>query len=435
MKEGFFKKNYAWVICIACTLAIFCTAGFCNNMLSVYLPFIQAKDLTSSQGSLIFTIRSSSSLIAMLLINNYYKKFSLKTGLTIGLGFSILSAFLYSIGGSVFMYYIAAVFSGFGFSLAGFVPVTLLIENWFHSKKGLALGISALGSGLATIFFPKSVTRIAENSGLRAAFLYQVVILLVCSILIFLLIKSVPDEKNFFAFDKQSRASKQDKTSIGYNTLQKPDWILIILLNLFYGGAIGTAIGHISILFTSSEYAAETAALMVSLFGICQAVGKLIFGFLCDKVGTKLATCVDMVLSGAGCLCAAMLNGTDILPCVLVAVLFGLGFAPAMSGISLWSNDISAGPKFTSTMKWWQVLYSLGCIVSSSFPGRIYAKTGEYKSSFILMGIMIFLGMICLIFIYSINTKRRNEDNKITAGKNEDDQMSAGKNQDDQINA
>lgn len=400
------KRNYPWIVCFAGMLVIFCTTGFCNNLLSVYLPYIQASGISSAQGSLLFTIRSGASLVAMLIIDRYYDKLTLRKGLAGGLLFTILATVFYGIGGSALVYDIGAVLSGFGFCLAGFVPITLLINNWFKTRKGLALGICAMGSGVATIFFPPVVTSIAENHGVRAAFFFQTIILIIVSVVVILFIRNTPEEIQAAAYEKGEAASK---TSGGYDTMKPVDWIPTALVILCMGGGIGGALAHMTIVFTTSAYPAATAALMISLCGICQTVGKLIYGGLCDRIGVMITSAIWMLMSAGGMFCAIFLNGTSLAPCLLMVILFGLGFAPALSGISLWAHDIVDGPRYTTVMKWMQILYSIGTMIFSGFPGWIYGKTGEYRSSFVGMGVLMLISVGSLIVLYRMNIRRRTQ--------------------------
>jgi hypothetical protein len=78
MKKRF---HYGWVICISCTVLMVCTMGFAVNAFSIYMPYIQkAHGFTSSQLSLVPTVRSLFSLIALLTVDKYFQKTGLRAG-------------------------------------------------------------------------------------------------------------------------------------------------------------------------------------------------------------------------------------------------------------------------------------------------------------------------------------------------------------------
>ena len=97
------RIHYAWVICL-CGLWLFvCNMGLCSNILSVYLPFIEASGLSDSMGSAILSIRCLFSFAVTFLVELYYRKLSLRTGILIASIIGAVSAAVYSIGGSAFI--------------------------------------------------------------------------------------------------------------------------------------------------------------------------------------------------------------------------------------------------------------------------------------------------------------------------------------------
>ena len=76
--------HYGWVVCITCTLLLFITMGTVSNGFSVYLPYIMdERGLTHAQTSSLVTLRCLTAFLAMLTIGWYYKKVSLRLGVSI----------------------------------------------------------------------------------------------------------------------------------------------------------------------------------------------------------------------------------------------------------------------------------------------------------------------------------------------------------------
>ena len=76
--------HYGWVVCITCTLLLFITMGTVSNGFSVYLPYIMdERGLTHAQTSSLVTLRCLTAFLAMLVIGWYYKKVSLRLGVSI----------------------------------------------------------------------------------------------------------------------------------------------------------------------------------------------------------------------------------------------------------------------------------------------------------------------------------------------------------------
>ena len=92
------KRHYAWVVCL-CGLWLFvCNMGLCSNILSVYLPFIEAEGLSDSMGSAILSIRCLFSFAVTFLVEFYYRKLSLRRGIFLASLIGAASAVVYSAG-------------------------------------------------------------------------------------------------------------------------------------------------------------------------------------------------------------------------------------------------------------------------------------------------------------------------------------------------
>ena len=151
------KIHYAWVICL-CGLWLFvCNMGLCSNILSVYLPFIEASGLSDSMGSAILSIRCLFSFAVTFLVELYYRKLSLRTGILLASLIGVASTLIYSIGGSAFLYYTGAALGGIAYGLGAIYPTSLLLSRWFHTHRGLDLGISSAGSGVAAMAFSENL--------------------------------------------------------------------------------------------------------------------------------------------------------------------------------------------------------------------------------------------------------------------------------------
>ena len=172
------RVHYAWVICLAGTLMIVCNMGLCSNILTTYLPFIEATGISGSQGSAILSIRCLFSLLSMFVVAAYYRKLSLRLGVFLATLMGAAGSLLFSVGGSAAVYFTAAAVCGVGYGFGSTIPMAILVKNWFSARQGLALGICAAGSGLATVIFSPILSAIAGRLSLGAAFRFQTCVFL-----------------------------------------------------------------------------------------------------------------------------------------------------------------------------------------------------------------------------------------------------------------
>ncbi|MBR5590612.1 MAG: hypothetical protein IKW40_03690, partial [Anaerotignum sp.] len=154
------RFHYAWVICLTCLWLFICNMGLCSNILTLYLPFIEATGISDSMGSAILSVRCFSSFITTFFVGVFYQKFSLRIGILIASLTGAAGSLVFALGGNAFIYYIGAVLLGIAYGAGCVYPVSLLLTNWFHTRKGLAVGISFSGSGVCMTFFSPLLSHI-----------------------------------------------------------------------------------------------------------------------------------------------------------------------------------------------------------------------------------------------------------------------------------
>ena len=386
MKEDNKMKriHYAWVICGVCTLTMICSMGFCCTCQGVYLPYIMETGLSGSEGSLILSLRSFSSLAAIFFISRYYEKVSLRTGIAVALILCSAGMILFSLGGSVWVYYAAALVLGFGYSLSASIPVSLLISEWFAGHRGKALGICSAGSGVAAICIPPCVEYLVRNFSLRVMFLTLAGVILLADLLIWSLIRNTPEEMGLTAYG--GKEEKMDKAFSGGVYLPIAGWGCLIVLMVLQG-SFTPAGNHLSVLMTTSGYTTELAATVLSLYGVSIMVGKLVFGAAVDRIGAERATVVAYVLAIASCLLPLKMDGVLLWPCLVTVLLSGVASPPNSVGIALVAADISAKESFGSTMKWMEIVSILGSIVFGIMPGAYYDIYGSYQGAYVILAV------------------------------------------------
>lgn len=395
------EGKYSWMICAACTLLIICTMGTCTNAFSVYLPYITSQGLEASATSAILTVRCLFSLIGMLLVPVFYRCFSLRLGMTLTCIMAAFSFLVYSMADSAPMFYIAAALAGLGYGLGSLIPVALMINRWFKTGRGFAMGICTAGTGISTIAFPPLITLICEKLSLQTAFLLECLFLLLCALLIWLVLRDTPEETGRKAYDKGTEAVKV-KTVNHYN-LSGFSWPLMITAILMLGGVSTAAPGHFPVLFAGKGYDVYLISIAVSVFGLLLAVGKLVYGKVADRLGGYAPSLGFLFFLAAGCVFSCV-SSSSVLPMFLAVVLMGFGFPLASVGLSVLSADLADERHYMSTLKWFQIAYAGGGMMFSALPGILFEQFGTYVLSYGIFFVMTTLIIISVGIVYHRRT-------------------------------
>ncbi len=312
-------------------------------------------------------------------------------GVLVGAGFSLLyfttSYTLWVLGFGV----LAGIGIGFGYASA-----TPPAFKWFpSSKSGLIAGIVVSGFGIAPVYIAPLATLLVNNYGIHTTMLIFglsfLVIVTACS----RLLQNPPP--GFIPVEKQKPTTFQQAangTGKDYSPreiFKLPSFYLIWFI-LFIGSGAGLmVIASISGMARSSL--GESAFLAVATIAIGNASGRIIAGFISDKIGRVLTLFILLLFQASLMFLAATMIGdhTSALVIVLFATFIGFNFG----------TNLSLFPTFTKVfwgMKNFGVNYGiiltawgLGGFVFSRLSQTLFAGSGNHQLSFYIAGACLLL--------------------------------------------
>lgn len=170
------------------------------------------------------------------------------------------------------------------------VPYGVVISHWFDCHRGLALGMSMMGIGIGSIVVPILAQRLIIMFGWRMAFaIFGAAVLLLSLPVIAALLQNDPRQRGLEPDgnerDQLSPLPPQDKQGLTWHEIwHSPTfWIMICIFSLAGVGVHG-AILHMSAIFTDRGVTAERAAIATSLVGAGALLGRLVSGYLLDRI-------------------------------------------------------------------------------------------------------------------------------------------------------
>lgn len=378
------RPHYAWFICLGAALSLFVTMGLGVNTFTIYQPEIIALNrFTNAQGSWITTTRSLFILGTLLVVNQLCARFGLRLVMTLGMLFIGVSCFSFGLSTTFPMYCVSAALTGIGYCLGGMVPLSLIIANWFDSRRGLALGMASAGSGLATIFAPTIITGLIHGAGLRTAFFAEGGFILVLAAINWLILRDTPAGLGIspYRLDGDSAAVASAGSSDGYGKLP----ILLILLAAFLlGGPVGPAFSHLTVLYTSEGFDPVTVAQLISYMGLSLFLSKIACGQINDLLGGLWSNYIIFGVYVAGLLLCC-LAGSGSLPLAYLAITC-FSFGISVTGVSpaVWARDLAASADYAKTVRAITTAYTLGMLVFGPIPGMLADRYGSYVPSYLL---------------------------------------------------
>lgn len=405
-------QPYRFTICVLSTVMVFVCVGLVSNAFSICLPFIiKVHGFSNTQISLLATMKSVTSLLAMFAADRYYRRLGLKKGIALAMLSASLSFFIYGISSTPLLYCAASALSGISYAMGGMIPASLLIRQWFPLKPAAALGIAASGSGIGSVLGPVTLLFLIENFGLSSAFLAQALAVAAVTLPIVALIReNTPEHTGIetagvedFPETEVSSGSSRDCIHGGtllHKQLSRREQ-LRILCGSFLIGVLGlTGFNYLSLLYTSAGHSAATVSFFLSLMGILLIAGKCSFGWIADRAGsfrTAALFCLFLCIGQLLC-CFAPQSGRLLFG---IAFLFlGMGLALASVGLSIMASDFCQVGNYATVLKNYQLSYALGGLVSSAVPGMLADRTGSYLPSYILFFILSIALFLFIIPVY-----------------------------------
>lgn len=405
-------QPYRFTICALSTVMVFVCVGLVSNAFSICLPFIiKVHGFSNTQISLLATMKSVTSLLAMFAADRYYGRLGLKKGIALAMLSASLSFFIYGISSTPLLYCAASALSGISYAMGGMIPASLLIRQWFPLKPAAALGIAASGSGIGSVLGPVTLLFLIENFGLSSAFLAQALAVAAVTLPIVALIReNTPEHTGIetagvedFPETEVSSGSSRDCIHGGtllHNRLSRREQ-LRILCGSFLIGVLGlTGFNYLSLLYTSAGHSAATVSFFLSLMGILLIAGKCSFGWIADRAGsfrTAALFCLFLCIGQLLC-CFAPQSGRLLFG--ITFLFLGMGLALASVGLSIMASDFCQVGNYATVLKNYQLSYALGGLVSSAVPGMLADRTGSYLPSYILFFIFSIALFLFIIPVY-----------------------------------
>lgn len=191
------------------------------------------------------------------------------------------------------LYLTQGVLFGVGASCV-YVAIMGIAPQWFTKKRGLALGIIASGSGIGGLVIPFIMTPI--NSSLGPGWTYRILgfVCLVCDIIACFFVK----ERN----PPATRTRKKFSQIINFSVCKDVNFLLFSVASDI--GLFGYFIPY----FFLPSYAtylglsASQGSALVAVSSACNFVGRVVTGFLADKIGRININLLFTLITALSCL-------------------------------------------------------------------------------------------------------------------------------------
>jgi len=302
-----------------------------------------------------------------------------------------------------------------GEALLGSLVINVTIAQWFVRKRGRAMGIANLGTGIAKLSIPLCAAYLFVLVGWRntwAIFGIVAPLLVVAPALIF--IRRSPEDMGLRP-DGEPPLQRPDKLPANGELLATAQrgsipvervwsraealrlptfWLLVVTFGIASVGIAGLNL-HIFSYVTDIGYSPLIAASFMSTIALTQLGSTLVWGMLADRFDIRKVSCVQFLIQGVGLVTA--ISSGQIHITYLGFFLYGTGLAGSfVLREVIWANFF--GRTSLGTVRGVSLFFSnLFAAGGAPFFGFLHDRTGSYNLSFTLFSCALFTSSVLIL--------------------------------------
>ncbi len=387
--------HHSWLILLV-TLGIM--GGLVGVLLNctgiIFAEIIKEFGFATGDLSVYYTIRSLTRAAALGFVSNlFFTKNSKKVliGITAVTCLSYMSMAMYT---SLWQWYISAFFIGVGTSYTG-MAISVLLANWFHSKKGFVMGIAMSSSGVLGAVVSPICSKLIENIGWRGACVVMgatAFVIVALPAALFLVLTPEEIDQKPYGYGENAETKHEEIKEINYTV---PSYIFVVTVSVICMSClIGRVLNQIPLYSASLGFGVSTGAMLTSFAMIGNVVGKLLTGWLADRIGVYKAVSVTFTMVIISLFMFMLCTESEYL-LYMAALLFGTIFAidasvPPLLFMEVW------GAYYIKHLKNFQTIsFTIGAFSSSLLP-YIYDYTQSYNVLFVIGIVLVAISFAML---------------------------------------
>jgi MFS family permease len=235
--------------------------------------------------------------------------------LALSLGYLALTLF----HGTLWHLYLG--FAMLAFAGVGTLQVTWshLVNEWFERNRGLALAIVLSGTGLAASVLPPLLTWSIAHWDWRAGFVVMAAPTLLLTLPLTLMWMRSPARSAV----AHPTNTVQPGETWSYAIRGRKFWTLTVALTLAVSAVLGLLTSVIPLL-RDKGFDAATASGIFSSFGVSLVVGRIVVGYLLDRLWPAGVSAAALALPAIGCFMLVTIN-SSVPALVAACALIGIG--------------------------------------------------------------------------------------------------------------
>ena len=284
---------------------------------------------------------------------------------------------------------------------AGTLPITWtkVVNGWFDEFRGMALGLTLAGTGIAATLAPSYVVWLIDIMGWRNAYVALAFTVMAISLpSVYLLFKEPAESQSGKMNQIDAAISKQHLMATGLSVKEALKgyrfWVLSISL-LLVAASISGVITNFVPLLTDKGLSFADAARYAGLIGVSVIGGRLVAGFLMDRLWAPMIAAIFLCMP---CLAAFILTTGNISPMLLglSALIVGLAAGAELDLMAFLVSRYFGLKHYGALYGGIYIFFSIGAGLAPAMFGWTYDMFGHYQAVLYIAAISSMIGA-CLM--------------------------------------
>ncbi len=297
----------------------------------------------------------------------------------------------------LYLVYGVVIGTGCGFC---FAPITSTVSRWFVKKRGMALGVTVAGIGIGTMAMAPCAQFLISRLEWRTSYILIAVVLLAIGLPISRLMRLDPAEKGLSPDGVRVMSgeggSQNPLVPLDFVLSQaiktKGFWLLLVMFAVL-NCAVQMLMVHLKAHVTGFGISPMVAATLIGLIGIGSTVGRVIMGYVSDRIGRRKSFFIAYLLLAIMMLW--LLEAREPWSLYVFSALFGFFYGscvPLFPAITAdWFGTRYHGAVFGAIL----LAPGAGGAAGSLLGGYVSDITGSYDVAIIIAAVALLLGAVC----------------------------------------
>jgi sugar phosphate permease len=284
-------------------------------------------------------------------------------------------------------FYTFYLLNALGNVCGGPLPNQVLLSRWFDRDRGKAMWFAYLGIGIGGALVPLLAYRLTNAFGWHTALQLLGVLMVVAAFPCAWFVKEWPQEP-------AARPAEATLAPLG-PVLRTPAFYLLLAGSVCSIGAVGGTIQNLKLyLSLDRHYDQGTIAQVLSLVLLCSLLGRVVMGYLADRLSRQRVMLLIYTLVAASIPLLFVAHGLPGL--YLFAFTFGVGLGGDYMIIPLMAADLFGVAALGRLMGIVLTADNISEAVVPMLVAGIRDRTGSYAQGFTVLVILAALGAVAV---------------------------------------